>query len=120
MRSLKFLCLLIVFIANNGTYGQLTVRTTQTAAEAANRRVEASKTEWVSGPLPIEIASGAKSFAPADIDLSPDGLWVAYTLSDPRRRKIQSRPSDQWNIFNCSGVPYVFSDSDVLITNTQT
>jgi len=68
----------------------------------------------------VETASAAKTFAPGNIDLSPDGLWVAYTLSDPLRRKLQGRPSDSLTPFLCSGALYIFSDSDVLITNTQT
>ena len=104
MRSVHFLAILILCLAGNSAYGQ----------------VISVRSGGVSGPLPVEVASGAKSFAPLDIEISPDGVWVAYTLGDPRRRKIQSRRSDQWSIFNCSGVPYVFSDSDVLITNTQT
>jgi dipeptidyl aminopeptidase/acylaminoacyl peptidase len=72
------------------------------------------------GPLPVEIASTAKTFGNTSIDLSPDGLWVAYTLSDPRRRKVQGLRNDQWFPFNCTGSPYSFSDSDVLITHTQT
>ena len=74
----------------------------------------------INAPLPVETASAAKSFASTNIDLSPDGLWVAYTLSDPLRRKLQGRPSDALSVFTCSGAPYIFSDSDVLITNTQT
>ena len=73
----------------------------------------------INQPLPVEIASSAKSFAP-NIDVSPDGVWVAYTLSDPLRRKLQGRPSDSLNPFLCTGALYIFSDSDVLITNTQT
>jgi dipeptidyl aminopeptidase/acylaminoacyl peptidase len=74
----------------------------------------------INQPLPVEIASSAKSFAPTNIDVSPDGLWVAYTVSDPLRRKLQGRPSDSLSPFLCSGALYIFSDSDVLITNTQT
>ncbi|HKG99025.1 MAG TPA: hypothetical protein VKA97_14485, partial [Pyrinomonadaceae bacterium] len=29
----------------------------------------------INAPLPVETASSAKSFAPTNIDLSPDGLW---------------------------------------------
>src|SRR5215203_4143164 len=71
-------------------------------------------------PLPVEVASGAKTFAATAIDLSPDGLWIAYTLHDPHRRKLQGRRNDQWFVFNCTGAPYAFSDTDVSITNTQT
>jgi len=74
----------------------------------------------VLAPLPVEIATAAKSFAPVNIDLSPDGLWVAYTLSDPRRRKLQGLPSDQWKVFTCSGAPYVLADTNLLISNTKT
>jgi len=55
-----------------------------------------------------------------DIDISPDGLWVAYTLADPRRRKIQGIPSDQWKVFTCTGALYVLANTDLLITNTKT
>lgn len=71
-------------------------------------------------PLPVEIATGAKSFAPIDIDLSPDGLWVAYTLSDPRRNKLQGLPSDQWRVFTCTGAPYLLANTDLVITNLKT
>lgn len=72
------------------------------------------------GPLPVETASTAKSFAPVEIDLSPDGEWVAYTLIDPRRRKLQGLPSDQWKTFMCTGAPYLLANTDLLISNTQT
>jgi dipeptidyl aminopeptidase/acylaminoacyl peptidase len=71
-------------------------------------------------PLPVEVASAAKSFAPIGIDVSPDGLWVAYTLADPRRRKLQGLPSDQWKVFTCSGALHVLANTDLLITNTKT
>lgn len=72
------------------------------------------------GPLPVEVVSAAKSFAPVDIDVSPDGLWVAYTLTDPRRRKLQGIPSDQWKVFNCTGALHLLANTDLLITNTKT
>src|SRR5678815_999380 len=71
-------------------------------------------------PLPVEIASTAKSFAPVEIDLSPDGEWVAYTLTDPRRRKLQGLPSDQWKVFTCTGAPYALANTDLLISNVKT
>jgi dipeptidyl aminopeptidase/acylaminoacyl peptidase len=71
-------------------------------------------------PLPVEIASTAKSFAPVEIDISPDGAWVAYTLTDPRRRKLQGIPSDQWKVFTCTGAPYALANTDLLISNTKT
>src|SRR4051794_4980306 len=71
-------------------------------------------------PLPVEVATAAKSFAPVDIDVSPDGLWVAYTLADPRRKKLQGLRSDEWKVFTCTGVPYVLANTDLLITNTKT
>ena len=71
-------------------------------------------------PLPVETASTAKSFAPAEIDVSPDGEWVAYTLTDPRRRKLQGIPSDQWKVFMCTGAPYLLANTDLLISNTKT
>ncbi len=71
-------------------------------------------------PLPVEISSTAKSFAPVEFDLSPDGAWVAYTLIDPRRRKLQGLPSDQWRVFTCSSVPYVLANTDLLISNIKT
>lgn len=71
-------------------------------------------------PLPVEIGSTAKSFAAVEIDLSPDGEWVAYTLTDPRRRKIQGLPSDQWKNFTCTGAPYTLANTDLLISNTKT
>lgn len=71
-------------------------------------------------PLPVEIASTAKSFAPVDFDLSPDGDWVAYTLIDPRRRQLQGLPNDRWKVFTCSGAPYLLANTDLLITNIKT
>jgi dipeptidyl aminopeptidase/acylaminoacyl peptidase len=71
-------------------------------------------------PLPVEIASTAKSFAPVEFDLSPDGAWVAYTLIDPRRRKLQGLPSDEWKAFMCTGTPYLLANTDLLISNTKT
>lgn len=74
----------------------------------------------VAGPLPVEVASAAKSFAPIDIDVSPDSLWVAYTLADPRRKKLQGLRSDEVRVFTCTGVPHVLANTDLLITNTKT
>ena len=71
-------------------------------------------------PLPVETASTAKSFAPVDFDLSPDGEWVAYTLIDPRRRQLQGLPNDRWKAFTCSGAPYMLANTDLLITNMKT
>lgn len=71
-------------------------------------------------PLPVEIASTAKSFAPVEFDLSPDGASVAYTLIDPRRRKLQGLPSDQWKVFICTGAPYSLANSDLLISDLKT
>ena len=71
-------------------------------------------------PLPVETATTAKSFAPVELDLSPDGAWVAYTLIDPRRRKLQGLPNDRWKAFTCSGAPYILANTDLLITNIKT
>src|ERR1051325_2481218 len=100
-RSMMLVCLLSTFCLSSAAQNSITSPT-------------------INAPLPVETASAAKTFAPGNIDLSPDGLWVAYTLSDPLRRKLQGRPSDSLSVFTCSGAPYIFSDSDVLITNTQT
>jgi dipeptidyl aminopeptidase/acylaminoacyl peptidase len=101
MRSSIVICLLIV----SGLYA------------GAQNSISSST---INAPLPVETASSAKTFAPTNIDVSPDGVWVAYTLSDPLRRKLQGRPSDSLSPFLCSGALYIFSDSDVLIKNTQT
>lgn len=71
-------------------------------------------------PLPVETATTAKSFAPVELNVSPDGAWVAYTLIDPRRRKLQGLPSDQWKAFTCTGTPYLLANTDLLITNIKT
>jgi len=71
-------------------------------------------------PLPVETASTAKSFTPVEFDLSPDGAWVAYTLTDPRRRKLQGLPSDEWKAFTCTSIPYLLANTDLLISNTKT
>jgi hypothetical protein len=68
----------------------------------------------------VETAITAKSFAPIEFDISLDGEWVAYTLTDPRRRKVQGLPSDQWKIFTCSGAPHVLANTDLLISNIKT
>ena len=96
MRSLAVFCVLLMCLANS---------------VAQSTSLE---------PLPVEIASLAKSFAAIDIDLSPDGSSVAYTLGDPRRRKLQGLPSDQWKVFTCTGAPYLLANTDLLITNTKT
>jgi dipeptidyl aminopeptidase/acylaminoacyl peptidase len=70
--------------------------------------------------LPVEISSTAKSFAPVEFDLSPDGVWVAYTLTDPRRRKLQGLPSDQWKFFTCTGTPYLLDNTELLLSNIKT
>lgn len=71
-------------------------------------------------PLPVETASLANSFAPVEFDLSPDGEWVAYTLTDPRRRKLQGLPSDEWKVFTCTGTLYLLANTDLLISNVKT
>jgi len=71
-------------------------------------------------PLPVEIASMAKTFAAVELDVSPDGAWVAYTLIDPRRRKLQGRPSGEWKAFTCTSTPYLLANSDLLISNIKT
>jgi dipeptidyl aminopeptidase/acylaminoacyl peptidase len=71
-------------------------------------------------PLPVETASTAKSFAPVEFDISPDGVWVAYTLSDPRRRKLQGLPIDEWKFLTCSGAPYSLANTDLLVSNIKT
>ena len=70
-------------------------------------------------PLPVETASTAKSFAAVEFDLSPDGAWVAYTLTDPRRRKLQGLPSDEWKAFTCTSTPFLLANTDLLISNTK-
>lgn len=100
-RSMMLVCFLSTFCLSSAAQNSITTPT-------------------INAPLPVETASAAKTFAPGNIDLSPDGLWVAYTLSDPLRKKLQGRPSDSLSPFLCSGALYIFSDSDVLITNTQT
>lgn len=101
MRSLALFWLLIVSVTSSRA--QSTV--------SSQRALE---------PLPVETASAAKTFAPINIDISPDGLWVAYTLGDPRRRKLQGLPSDLWKVFTCSGALYLLANTDLLITNTKT
>ena len=71
-------------------------------------------------PLPVKTASTAKSFALVEFDLSPDGAWVAYTLTDPRRRKLQGLPSDEWKAFTCTSTPFLLANTDLLISNTKT
>src|SRR5215210_5578555 len=99
---LKCLCVLLLSFSGVRSHGQVTTQ------------------QSLPGPLPVEFAAAAKSFGATGIDLSPDGLWVAYTLTDPRRRKLQQKRNDQWAVFNCTGAPYLLSETDVLITNTQT
>lgn len=100
-RCLALFCLLLVLFASSSA------QSTVSSAGAP-------------GPLPVETAGSAKSFAPVELDLSPDGEWVAYTLSDPRRRKLQGLPSDQWKVFMCSDAPYLLANTELLISNTRT
>ena len=101
MRSLALFCLLIVSVDSSRAQ----------SAVSSQRALE---------PLPVATASAAKTFAPINIDISPDGLWVAYTLGDPRRRKLQGLPSDVWKVFTCSGALYLLANTDLLISNTKT
>src|ERR1044072_5579646 len=82
--------------------------------------VVAASAQSLPQPLPVETASLAKSFAPVEFDISPDGAWVAYALIDPRRRKIQGLPGDQWKFFTCTGAPYALANTDLLISNIKT
>src|SRR5881396_1130311 len=70
-------------------------------------------------PLPIADAFAQLSFnRQSRIELSPDGKWVAYTLSDPRRQNSVRDP--KYRIFGTTGAPMLFEDSDVWVSNTAT
>ena len=58
------------------------------------------------------------SFSPSTpIDLSPDGIWVAYTIQDPFRR--ESPGDNRYSFFSRSGTPKLRVGCDVWITNTS-
>lgn len=49
------------------------------------------------------------------VDLSPDGKWVAYTVSDPRRKRSSLNP--QHRVYGPTGVPLFFDGCEVWVTN---
>ena len=71
-------------------------------------------------PLPVQVALQAKSFAShSPIDLSPDGLWVAYTVRNPSRVNAPKEYSELW--FTPTGVPTLsrMDGCDVWIAETK-
>ena len=69
-------------------------------------------------PLPIEAAVAAPSLqGQTAIALSPDRRWVAYTLTDSRRR--QPTKDERYLDFSPTGVPIYMVGCDVWVTNTE-
>jgi len=52
------------------------------------------------------------------LNLSPDGVWVAYSVQDDSRRKTYSNP--RYQMYGPTGSAVRFAGSDVWITNTKT
>ncbi len=68
--------------------------------------------------LDIEDTVISLSFSPnTPIDLSPDGVWVAYTIQDPFRREPIG--DKRYSFFSPSGTPKLRVGCDVWITNTS-
>jgi len=70
-------------------------------------------------PLPVETALGEKSLADwQQIDLSPNGQWVAYVLKDESR--VQVAADERHMSLTESGVKSALLGCDIWITNTRT
>ena len=67
--------------------------------------------------LPPEAILQALRFDDFEPDLSPDGRWLAYTLRDPLRARLNQKSA---GFFSGSGAPTSVSGTDVWITNTAT
>lgn len=69
-------------------------------------------------PLSIDDALDTRTFGYfAPVDLSPDGRWVAYTVSNPRRLKRESRSSVE---FQATGIPSLAEGTELWVTHTST
>ena len=103
------------------------------AAARKARRVE-TRTLLVSlcGLLACSIAQASDSTSPVAIEqmlsvrafpwqstlsMSPDGLWVAYTLMEYDHRLLGGT---RWTVYTASGVPNSVDGSEVWIANTVT
>lgn len=70
-------------------------------------------------PLPVAEAAAAREFAPdVPIDLSPDGAWLAYSLTNPRARRLTTDRISP--LFTNSGVWVDLATSGVFVTNVRT
>jgi Tol biopolymer transport system component len=66
----------------------------------------------------IEDALSARTLSPSlPLTVSPDGQWVAYTLSDPRRKKTLGEK--RYAFFTSTGVPTIRIAGDVWLTDTR-
>jgi WD40 repeat protein len=71
-------------------------------------------------PLPVEAAALAYGFTPVtQIQLSPDGDWVAYTVTDPRRAHMPETSGDQGS-FSSTGVFNAALGTELRITHVGT
>jgi len=71
-------------------------------------------------PLPVEEVLAALHFRYGmAVDLTPDGVWAAFTLQDDRRRE---RPTEGYASvhFTHTGVIKALLGCDIWVTNTQT
>jgi dipeptidyl aminopeptidase/acylaminoacyl peptidase len=74
-------------------------------------------------PVPIKEILDAKKFPTSTgIQMSPDTVWVAYTLEDNRPRELSLRDTTDANIIlqEHTGVPKSVIGADVWLTNLRT
>jgi dipeptidyl aminopeptidase/acylaminoacyl peptidase len=70
-----------------------------------------------SGPLQVRDVLAIRGFADrVQVDLSPDGKFVAFTLKSP----VRGAAKDGTRYFSSSGVSSVFRGTDVLVTEVLT
>src|SRR5215471_17944933 len=70
-------------------------------------------------PLAIDDALGTLAFANRmPIAISPDGMWVAYTLKDDRKK--ESTKDERFRFYTRTGAFSEAVGCDVWITNTRT
>jgi dipeptidyl aminopeptidase/acylaminoacyl peptidase len=87
------------------------------ALAPAGQTVVRSQAADRSRPLPIEVLLGASSLAPYDAPtFTPDGLSLAYTVLDPRRKPLRNDPARAYR----TGVPWAALGGDIWLFTLAT
>ncbi len=86
-------------------------------ASGANAQTPAGKGATPAPPLQVSDILGVREFADrVQVDLSPDGKFMAFSLQDPTRAAVRdSMPTSQY--FGATGVPRGHRGTDVHVTD---